>query len=292
MLSNFKGIVLAGGSGTRLHPVTLAVSKQLLPVYDKPLIYYPISVLMLAGIREILLITTPHDIEAYKRLLGDGASFGISIEYAIQPSPDGIAQAFLLGESFIGSSSVALILGDNLFFGHGFTQKLVNASSFDDGATIFGYKVKDPERFGIAEIDSNGVVQSIIEKPSKAKSDYAVTGLYFYDNDVIKIAKGLKPSHRNELEITDVNNFYLREKKLRIELLGRGFAWIDTGTHSSLLEAGQFVKTLEESQNFKIACLEEIGLVNGWITKSDLASRYSQPNHSSYHKYIMKLLNI
>ena len=291
MEGSFKGIVLAGGSGTRLHPITMGVSKQLLPVYDKPMIYYPISVLMLAGISEILIISTPNDISGYQRLLGDGSSFGLSIEYAIQPSPDGHAQAFTIGEDFIGVKNVALVLGDNIFYGQHFTEKLEAATTRAKGATIFGHHVKDPERFGVVEFDSDGRVLSIEEKPSVAKSNYAVTGLYFYDNDVVEIAKGIKPSARGELEITDINNAYQARGDLKVELLGRGFAWLDTGTHDSLLEAGQFVHTVEHRQGLKVACLEEIAVHNGWISKSDLLRQAEKLKKTSYGEYLVKAAN-
>ena len=284
-----KGIVLAGGSGTRLHPITLGVSKQLLPVYDKPMIYYPISVLMLAGIREILLISTPQDIDSYRRVLGDGANFGISITYKVQPQPEGLAQAFILGEKFIGDSNVALILGDNVFYGQNFSDILAQATKRDSGATIFGYHVKDPERFGVVDFNELGEVVSIEEKPINPKSNYAVTGLYFYDNRVVEIAKNIKPSARGELEITDINNAYLDRDDLCVQLLGRGFAWLDTGTHDSLLEASQFVQTIEHRQGLKIACLEEIGLNNGWISKKKLlqvASKLEKTNYGQYLKSI------
>ena len=286
MSASYKGIVLAGGSGTRLHPITKGVSKQLLPVYDKPMIYYPISVLMLAGIQEILVISTPDDIEGYKRLLGDGSDFGISIEYAIQPTPDGLAQAFIIGADFIGESKVALILGDNIFFGNNFSQNLSNAIKRDKGATVFGYKVNDPERFGVVDFDNTGSVVSIEEKPSTPKSNYAVTGVYFYDNDVIDIAKSITPSARGELEITDVNLAYLERGDLNVEILGRGFAWLDTGTHESLLEAGQFVEIIERRQGLKIACLEEIAFSNGWISRALLLEHASRLNKSSYGQYL------
>jgi len=286
MSASYKGIVLAGGSGTRLHPITKGVSKQLLPVYDKPMIYYPISVLMLAGIQEILVISTPDDIEGYKRLLGDGSDFGISIEYAIQPTPDGLAQAFIIGADFIGESNVALILGDNIFFGNNFSQNLSNAIKRDKGATVFGYKVNDPERFGVVDFDNTGSVVSIEEKPSTPKSNYAVTGLYFYDNDVIDIAKSITPSARGELEITDVNLAYLERGDLNVEILGRGFAWLDTGTYESLLEAGQFVEIIERRQGLKIACLEEIAFSNGWISRALLLEHISRLNKSSYGQYL------
>ena len=286
MSASYKGIVLAGGSGTRLHPITKGVSKQLLPIYDKPMIYYPISVLMLACIQEILVISTPDDIEGYKRLLGDGSDFGISIEYAIQPTPDGLAQAFIIGADFIGESKVALILGDNIFFGNNFSQNLSNAIKRDKGATVFGYKVNDPERFGVVDFDNTGSVVSIEEKPSTPRSNYAVTGLYFYDNDVIDIAKSITPSARGELEITDVNLAYLERGDLSVEILGRGFAWLDTGTHESLLEAGQFVEIIERRQGLKIACLEEIAFSNGWISRALLLEHASRLNKSSYGQYL------
>jgi len=286
---SYKGIVLAGGSGTRLHPITLGVSKQLLPIYDKPMIYYPISVLMLAGIKDILLISTPNDISGYQRLLGDGSKFGISIEYAIQPSPDGLAQAFIIGEEFIGNSNVALVLGDNIFYGQHFSDNLIKAVSKREGATVFGYHVKDPARFGVVEFDDAGNVLSIAEKPSLPKSNYAVTGLYFYDNDVIEIAKGIHPSERGELEITDLNNVYQSKGLLSVELLGRGFAWLDTGTHDSLLEAGQFVQTVEHRQGLKVACLEEIAFHQGWISKAQLITQAENLKKTSYGEYLTKV---
>lgn len=286
-----KGIVLAGGSGTRLHPITIGVSKQLLPIYDKPMIYYPISVLMLAGVQDILIISTPIDIDAYKRLLGDGAQFGVSIEYAVQPSPDGLAQAFIIGEHFIGDSNVALVLGDNIFYGHNFSANLASAKSNSQGATIFGYHVQDPERFGVVEFDDDGTVLGIEEKPEKAKSNYAVTGLYFYDNDVIEIAKSITPSPRGELEITDVNNAYRNRGALKVELLGRGFAWLDTGTHDSLLEASHFVQTIEKRQGLKVACLEEIAFQNGWITKAELRVQAERFKKTNYGQYLLKVSN-
>jgi glucose-1-phosphate thymidylyltransferase len=289
MSTNYKGIVLAGGSGTRLHPITKGVSKQLLPVYDKPMIYYPISVLMLAGIKEILVISTPEDMSGYQRLLGDGSDFGIEIEYSIQPSPDGLAQAFLIGEDFIGDSNVALVLGDNIFYGQNFTTNLKAATSKENGATIFGYHVKDPERFGVVDFDTNGKVTSIEEKPKNPKSNFAVTGLYFYDNDVIKIAKSIKPSARGELEITDINNAYQNKGDLTVELLSRGFAWLDTGTHDSLIEAGQFVQTVEHRQGLKVACLEEIAFHQGWITKEKLLKQAEALKKTSYGEYLAKV---
>lgn len=291
MKRNLKGIVLAGGSGTRLHPITKGVSKQLLPVYDKPMIYYPISVLMLSDIKEILIITTPEDMRGYQNLLGDGSDFGIEIEYAVQPSPDGLAQAFLIGEDFIGDSNVALVLGDNIFYGQNFTASLKKASSRNSGATIFGYYVKDPERFGIVDFDKNGLVISIEEKPKKPKSNIAVTGLYFYDNDVIEIAKSIKPSARGELEITDINNFYKNRGDLKVELLGRGFAWLDTGTHDSLIEAGQFVQTIENRQGLKVACLEEIAFNQGWITKDRVLQQAKEMKKTKYGEFLAKVVN-
>ncbi|MFT6417503.1 MAG: glucose-1-phosphate thymidylyltransferase [Candidatus Azotimanducaceae bacterium] len=286
---SYKGIVLAGGSGTRLHPITKGVSKQLLPVYDKPMIYYPISVLMLAGIREILVISTPDDIAGYRRLLGNGSDFGLTIEYAVQPNPDGLAQAFIIGEEFVGDSNVALILGDNIFYGQHFSDNLKGAIANKSGATIFGYHVKDPERFGVVEFDMEGKVLSIEEKPIIPKSNYAVTGLYFYDNDVIKIAKSILPSTRGELEITDVNKAYQANGELRVELLGRGFAWLDTGTHDSLMEAGQFVQTVENRQGLKVACLEEIAFGNGWLSKAMLLEQAEALKKTSYGEYLFRI---
>ena len=286
---NYKGIVLAGGSGTRLHPITKGVSKQLLPVYDKPMIYYSISVLMLAGIREILVISTPDDIAGYQRLLGDGDDFGLTIKYAVQPSPDGLAQAFILGEEFIGDSNVALVLGDNIFYGQHFTDNLKAAVAKRFGATVFGYHVKDPERFGVVEFGGDGKVLSIEEKPSAPKSNYAITGLYFYDNDVVGIAKSIEPSHRGELEITDVNMAYLSRGDLSVELLGRGFAWLDTGTHDSLMDAGQFVQTVEHRQGLKVACLEEIAFSRGWLSKSDLLRQAEILKKTNYGEYLFKV---
>lgn len=287
---NTKGIILAGGSGTRLYPITKGVSKQLLPIYDKPMIYYPISVLMLAGIQDILIITTPEDKESFERLLGDGSQFGVRLQYAIQPSPDGLAQAFIIGEDFIGDSNVCLVLGDNIFYGQGFTPMLKQAVARSKGATVFGYQVKDPERFGVVEFDEQKRAISLEEKPKQPKSNFAVTGLYFYDNEVIQIAKQVKPSERGELEITTVNQMYLERGDLNVELLGRGFAWLDTGTHASLLEAAQFVETLEKRQGYKVACLEEIAFNQGWLSKEQVLKIGQSMSKNDYGQYLISLV--
>lgn len=286
---NWKGIVLAGGSGKRLHPVTVGVSKQLLPIYDKPMVYYPLSVLMLAGIREVLLITTPEDQKRYQNLLGTGELFGIRIRYAVQPSPGGLAQAFLIGKEFIADDHVCLVLGDNIFYGQDFSPRLRKARERESGATVFGYHVLDPERFGVVEFDEHGKVLSLEEKPAHPKSNFTVTGLYFYDPSVVEIAASLRPSRRGELEITDVNQTYLERGELHVELLGRGFAWLDTGTHDSLIEAGQFVQTVEHRQGFKIACLEEIGLINGWLTREQVRARGEMLGKTGYGKYLCEI---
>jgi len=286
-----KGIVLAGGSGTRLYPITQAISKQIIPVYDKPMIYYPLSVLMLAGIREILIISTPKDIHLYQDLLGDGKQLGLDISYVEQPSPDGLAQAFILGEEFIGNDSVCLVLGDNIFYGHSFGDLVLDAANIEDGAIVFGYYVKDPERYGVAEFDNDGKVLSLEEKPLKPKSNYAVTGLYFYSNDVVEKAKLLKPSARGEYEITDLNKLYLEEKRLNVKLLGRGFAWLDTGTHESLLDASNYVATVEKRQGLKVSCIEEIAFKRGFINAEQLSILAEPMKKNQYGQYLLALAN-
>jgi glucose-1-phosphate thymidylyltransferase len=289
MSKKYKGIILAGGSGTRLHPITMGCSKQLLPIYDKPMIYYPLSVLMLSGIRDILVISTPTDLPGFQRLLGDGSRFGINICYEEQPSPDGLAQAFTIGADFIGNDNVSLVLGDNIFYGQHFSDNLKSAVSKDTGATVFGYHVTDPERFGVVEFDEGGKAISIEEKPAKPKSAYAVTGLYFYDNDVVEIARSIKPSPRGELEITDINLAYLNRGDLNVEVLGRGFAWLDTGTHDSLIDAGQFVQTVEHRQGLKVACLEEIAYRQGWVSADELIQQGELLKKTGYGQYILRV---
>ncbi|MDY6801426.1 MAG: glucose-1-phosphate thymidylyltransferase RfbA [Bacteroidota bacterium] len=286
-----KGIILAGGAGTRLYPITKSISKQIIPIYDKPMIYYPLSVLMLAGIREILIISTPKDIHLYKDLLGNGDQLGISLSYEIQPTPDGLAQAFIIGEKFIGNDNVCLILGDNIFYGYGFSKILMQAANLKDGATVFGYYVNNPQRYGVVEFNDSGKVLSIEEKPENPKSNYAVTGLYFYSNDVIKKAKSLKPSKRCELEITDLNRLYLKENRLKVELLGRGFAWLDTGTHESLLQASNYIATIEQRQGLKIACVEEIAYKKSFINKNQLIKLVEELKNNQYGKYLLKIAN-
>lgn len=290
-MKKYKGIVLAGGSGTRLHPITLGISKQLLPIYDKPMIFYPLSVQMLAGIREILIISTPDDLPSFRRLLGDGSQYGLSLSYAEQPSPDGLAQAFIIGADFIGQDNVCLVLGDNIFYGQHFSDKLKAAVQVQHGATVFGYRVTDPQRFGVVEFSSDGRALSIEEKPQNPRSNYAVTGLYFYDNDVVDIARSIKPSARGELEITDINMAYLQRGDLNVSLLGRGFAWLDTGTHDSLLDAGHFVQTIEHRQGLKVACLEELAYRQQWITTQQLQNRATELQKTGYGQYLQKLVD-
>ncbi len=285
-----KGIILAGGSGTRLHPATLAISKQLLPVYDKPMVYYPLSTLMLAGIRDILLISTPQDTPRFEQLLGDGSQWGLNLQYAVQPSPDGLAQAFIIGADFLGNSPSSLVLGDNIYYGHDFHKLLSSACTREDGATVFAYHVHDPERYGVAEFDANGKVLSLEEKPAQPKSSYAVTGLYFYDKQVVDLARGLKPSARGELEITDLNRLYLEQGSLNVEIMGRGYAWLDTGTHDSLLQAGQFIATLEHRQGLKVACPEEIAYRNGWIDAAQVEQLAQPLLKNGYGQYLMRIL--
>jgi len=285
-----KGIVLAGGAGSRLHPITLGVSKQLLAVYDKPMVYYPLSVLMLAGIRDILIITTPEDQDSFRRLLGDGSGFGVRLSYAVQPRPDGLAQAFIIGEAFIGNDNVALVLGDNIFYGASLSTLLRKAAASTEGATVFGYYVRDPERFGVVEFDANGRAISIEEKPPKPKSNYAVTGLYFYDNAVVSIAKSIKPSARGELEITSVNNAYLERNQLRVERLGRGYAWLDTGTHNSMLDAANFIRAIESRQGLQVACLQEIAYENGWMTAAQVRESVKDMLKTDYGQYVIRIL--
>nr|WP_319509889.1 glucose-1-phosphate thymidylyltransferase RfbA [uncultured Draconibacterium sp.] len=286
-----KGIILAGGSGTRLYPITRSISKQIIPVYDKPMIYYPLSVLMLAGIREILIISTPDDIGLYEKLFGDGSQLGLKLSYKIQPSPDGLAQAFILGEEFIGDDNVSMILGDNIFYGYKFRKILEQAATLEDGATVFGYYVNDPERYGVVEFDNSGKVISIEEKPDEPKSNYAVTGLYFYSNDVVEKAKALKPSKRGELEITDLNRIYLEEKRLNVQLLSRGFAWLDTGTHDSLLQASNFISTIEQRQGLKVSCIEEIAWKKGYISTEQLIELAKPLSKNQYGEYLLKIAN-